>query len=456
MKRSILIFTMVFTGIQGVLLAQDEGVRQTAVPTGLLSLDECIRIALENQPAIGASQGAILSAESEYTQVLSSRFPQLQFEAGAYITNTPLQSSNVIASTPIVDPQQGTKFIPSTRLTMRQPIYDFGRTERALESKAKLIKVAEMSLQSTEDDVILNVHQAYYNYGLAKQVVQINEERVAQSTKRLERAKGFFEVGKLPESDVSKAELDVANAELQLIDARGKLRLAKVTLNGSMGIIEAGENLAEYQTTDELQFVPFEMTLSESIESTLTTRKEVKAADLRIQASRSALSAAKSQYFPIITASAGVGPYLIQKDPSDPLSRDQFKMGYNIGLNFAWPIFQGLTVRAEIFEAQGAIRIATSQANVLRQQVLQEVQERYFSVKVAEERYKASEKLVDQSQKNLALAAGRFETGLGAAIEFSDANLALANAKIDRTTALYNFEIERSKFLYSIGKIRGK
>jgi len=91
---------------------------------------------------------------------------------------------------------------------------------------------------------------------------------------------------------------------------------------------------------------------------------------------------------------------------------------------------------------------------VVRQRIIQQVQERYFSVKYAEERYRATEHLIEQGERNLLLASGRFETGVGSAIEISDANLSLANAKIDRVSALYQYQMEVDQFNRAIGKIR--
>lgn len=453
MKKFIFAMVAVLLPLQ---IEAQEAVEKTITINAneILTLEQCVQIALENQPAIGASQGAIITAESEYTQVLSSRFPQIQLEAGAHLTNSPLQSGNVFGPDQTLETTKKWNFIPSVRMTMKQPIYDFGRTDKALDSKRKLIKASEMSLESTEEDVIFNVHSAYYNYVLAQQIVRINEERVAQSNKHLERAKGFFAVGKLPESEVSKAELEVANSELQLIDAKGKSRMAKVSLNSAMGITEISDDPTDYTTAKDVAYEPFHANLQDAINGALDSRKEVKASELKIQAWRSALSAAKSQYFPIISASGGTAPYIIQTVDENGLTTDKFKLGWNIGLNFAFPIFQGLTVRAEIAEALGGIRIATSQSNVTKQRIVQDVQEKYFSVKVAEERYKASEKIIVQSERNLKLAEGRFETGVGSAIEVTDANFSLANAKIDRTTALYNYMIELSRYRRSTGTIR--
>ncbi len=452
MKNVIYLLALI---IATAVYAQQDKKSVSINTTDTLTLETCIRIALENQPVISASQGAILTSESEYTQVRSLYFPQIQVDAGAYMTNTPLQSANVLTPSPTIDPRRNKiTFIPTMRMSVKQGIYDFGRTEKMLDSKEKLIKAAEKSLESTKDEVVLSVSLAYYNYALSIEVVRINEERVRQALKHLERAKGFYEVGKIAESEVSKAELELSNAELQLIDARGKKRLAKVNLNNAMGIIENDDDESDYRTSEHADYEPFRANLKESIDQALESRKDISASALKISAWKSALSSARSQYRPIITAFAGVSPYLIQKNPLANINQDQYKLGYNIGVNFEFPIFQGLSVRADIAEAQGGLRIATAQANVLRQKIIQDVQEKFFSVRYAEERYKATDKLIAQGERNLKLAEGRFDTGIGSAIEITDANVSLANAKIERMTALYEYKMALLRFQKSVGSIQ--
>lgn len=455
MKRvySLTVFVIVLTGLNANICAQNES-SGLSNHQDTLTLQECIGIALERHPVIGSAQGAIITSESEYTQVRSIYFPQIQFEAGAYLTNTPLQSSNVIAPSQTIDPRGGTKFIPNLRLTLKQGIYDFGRTEKMLQAKDKLIKSAEQSLESTKEDVILSVSIAYYQYVLSQQVVQINEERVKQANRHFERATGFYQVGKIPESEVSKAELEVANAELQLIDAKGKRRLAKVNLSNAMGTTETDDQASDFLTSGDVTYQPFSANLKESIDEALLNRKDMKSSELKIKAWKYALSSAKSQYWPIITGFAGVSPYIIQKDPVQKINSDQYRLGYNMGINFEFPLFQGLSVRADIAEAQGGIRIANSQYNVLRQKIIQDVQDKYFSVKYAEEKYKATEKIIIQSEKNLKLAEGRFETGVGSAIEITDANVSLTNSRIDRLSALYEYKMAGLRFDKAIGKMR--
>ena len=52
----------------------------------------------------------------------------------------------------------------------------------------------------------------------------------------LKSAKGFFDVGTRPKFDVTRAEVDVANARVALIRAQNAVSLARIGLNQAMGI----------------------------------------------------------------------------------------------------------------------------------------------------------------------------------------------------------------------------
>ena len=429
------------------MIQAQSGTETVFDPEEPLTIEQCIQIALEHQPLIRASEGAIITSNSEYTSVNSIRFPLVQLEGGAFLTNNTVQFSNAIGSTtPEID-NKGT-IVPFTRLTFKQQLYDFGRTDRALRAKRKLITAANMGLDLIKSDVSVNVRIAYYNYMLALKVVAINEERVAQSQQHLAKAKSFFEIGTISDSEVSQAELNLSNSELELINARGQAKLAQIQLNNSMGVTGIVPFAKHYKLVSELSYIPFTADLAEAIGISIDNRKDILAADLKLKATRSTLSAAKSRYYPIISASGGLGPYIKRLEEED---RRQINLNYTFGINLNWPIFQGLSVNADIAEAQGNIRIAESQLSVRKQKAIQEVQEAYHLVKLKEESYKGTEKIVAQANRSRALAKGRYDTGLGSAIEVMDANVAVANSKITQTRALHEYHIALVNFQKAVG-----
>src|SRR5207245_7370614 len=82
----------------------------------------------------------------------------------------------------------------------------------------------------------LAVKQAYFNLLFGQRLIVVNEAALKRADLNLRSARGFYEVGTQPKLAVSRAEVDVANAKVALIQARNAEQLARVALNTGMGI----------------------------------------------------------------------------------------------------------------------------------------------------------------------------------------------------------------------------
>ena len=98
--------------------------------------------------------------------------------------------------------------------------------------------------------VTFGVKQAYYGLLQARRNRDVAREVVEQFQQHLEQAKAFFEVGTKPKFDVTKADVDLSNAKLNLLKAENAFRLGQVTLNNTMGMPEA----PDYEIVDQLPF----------------------------------------------------------------------------------------------------------------------------------------------------------------------------------------------------------
>ena len=79
-------------------------------------------------------------------------------------------------------------------------------------------------MRTCTDQIVFTVKQAYYGVLQAKCKGMFRGDTVKQFDQHLEQAKGFFEAGTKPKFDVTKAEVDLSNAKLNLI--RMKMPLA--------------------------------------------------------------------------------------------------------------------------------------------------------------------------------------------------------------------------------------
>jgi len=109
--------------------------------------------------------------------------------------------------------------------------------------------------------VVVGVREAYWGLLRAKRNRDVAGEVVGQYGQHLSRAKGFFEVGLKPKFDVTKAEVDLSNAKLNLLKAENALRLAQVALSNAMGLPGA----PDYEILDSLAFLRVNVDLEQAL-----------------------------------------------------------------------------------------------------------------------------------------------------------------------------------------------
>ena len=159
---------------------------------------------------------------------------------------------------------------------------------------------AKADLMNTEEQVILNVKQAYYQVLKAKRNLVVAGETVKQFQQHLEQAKAFYEVGTKPKFDVTKAEVDLGNSQLNLISVRNSLKIAMVILNNAIGVPEA----PEYQIEDNLSFSQYSIGLKEAVDKAYENRPELRSILLKKKATEESVSLAKKGYFPVLSGNA--------------------------------------------------------------------------------------------------------------------------------------------------------
>jgi outer membrane protein TolC len=293
-------------------------------------------------------------------------------------------------------------------------------------------------LANTEEQAIFNVKQAYYGVLKAEKNRIIAEDTIKQFHQHLEQAKGFYEVGTKPKFDVTKAEVDLSNARLNMIKAENALRIALVTLNNAIGLPEA----PEYTIEDNLSFQKYPVTFKEAIEKAYKNRPDLKSVDARKRAAAESVELAKKGYYPVLTGSAAYN-----------FAGDRFPLdeGWNAGIALTFPIFSGFLTKSQVAESKANLNVIKANEETLRQNIFLEVQQSYLNLNVAGERIYVADLTVQQASENFEIANGRYTAGVGNPIEVTDAEVSLSNAKTAYIGALYDYKIARASIEKAMG-----
>jgi outer membrane protein len=412
----------------------------------VMMLDQLIQIAIDNQPRIRSAQAALGGADARVGIARSGYFPQIG-TAMIYARET----SNVAGG---VNPNTGSIRVRSVSDTsvnrqdftarFSQNVFDSFRREWRVQAARDDQDAAEFDLSTTRQDVVLNVQTAYYNYLLARRLVEVNQEAVRRNSQVLDRARGFFEVGTRPKIDVTRAQVDLANAELALVRARNGVAVSFTTLNNAIGVPEH----PLYRVPEELEIPPPTVkpeellaTLEESTRIALENRTELRALRSRIRAAEANLTLAKRNFLPSVSADANWN-YRGQVLPYAP--------NWAVGGTLTVPVLNP-PLFSQVDEAAANLASAQASEEITTQNVILEVQQSFVDQVSARERIRSSEVLLESARENLSLAQGRYQVGVGPLIDVTDAEFALTQAESENIQAIVDFKVSEARLRKAMG-----
>ncbi len=398
----------------------------------VLTLDKCVDIALQQQPTVMAAQYNIRAGESRVGEAQSAYYPQLN-ATGQYSRIKPIPGTTLSGNTGSFDQY-------SAAASLTQLIYDFGKTPAQVRIQKLNLDASHSDFDTTRAQTILSVKQAYYGVLQAQRNLEVAKETVSQFSQHLDQAKGFFEAGTRAKFDVTKAEVDLSNAKLNMITADNALRIARVTLSNTMGLNDA----PEYRVEDSLSYVKKEMPLDKAIGTAFKNRPELIATDLRVRAAEESINLARKGYFPVISGNAGY--------TRESISDASFRLeGWNAGVVVSVPIFSGFLTHHQVQESIATFNAAKANEDSLKLSITLEVQQAFLNLRAAAERIPTAELGVEQATENLDIANGRYSAGVGNPIEVTDAQVSYTNSKTAYIQALYDYNVAAANLDKAMG-----
>jgi outer membrane protein len=402
----------------------------------LLTLEECIRAALGQHPRIKGAEQDYVAGQYVTKQAISSFWPQIGFEGsrnyshsarvvriGGEAINT---SANIVAN--------------NLSFNTNWMLFDFGRTYYKVKSLAQLEDSLLGTLTGTQQQVAYDIMDAYYNLLKNQKLVKVSQETLDDANAHLKQAQAFFEVGTKPKYDVTQAEVQVDNAKVSLIQAEDAVKSARFNLNTKIGIDPQTPTEVEDRPNLEEMNKPLEGYYDEALKN----RPEIQSLDAQVRSGQMNVKGAIAGYFPQLSAQATVNWY--KEDHSDFLTNENAQLTLDI------PIFNGFLTNAQIGQARANLLSTKYRLEDQKLTVLSDVSQAYLAVQDAKARFVALDAAVKSAKENLDIATGRYEAGVGAIIDVTDAQVSLTTAETNLATAFYDYHSAFSRLLRSTGK----
>jgi len=410
-----------------------------------LSLASAINAALENNYTIRRGRHDLEAAYGVVVQTRAIALPKLRANGDYFATD----------QTEDIDVPGGARFSFengerwSGNLRLIQSIYEGGRITSALRSAKLTREQALLQFQAVIADALLSVRTTYYDVLLARQQIDVQDASVALLQQELTDTRRRFDAGTVPQFNVLRAEVELANAQPRLIRARNGYRIAKNTLVHQLGY-EVPTNIWDnipIELADRLEPEPYEIDLPAALGQALSQRPELAALAKAERLRKEDIASAKAGARPSVQLFGGYGSRSSQF--SDDLSRDV--TGWHAGAQLNWDIFDGWLTKGRVQQARALHGRAETELEDATRQIELEVRTAYSTFIEAREVLESQRKVQEQAEESLRLANSRAEAGAATQLDVLNAQTALTEARTTQIQAIRDYLVARARLLRAMG-----
>ncbi len=413
-----------------------------------VSLETCIREALDGNPSANAAAYRVDAARAMLKQARSAYYPQVFLSGDYALTDNPTRSFMMQLNQHQLDirdpafdannPDDTDNFRFSLGLKYR--IYDGGKRKTQTTSAKLGGEAAEYLLSSFQNELIHQVTHGYYSILQAQDFVRVQQGSVRSLEKSLAVAGERVKAGSAVKTDVLNLEVQLAKAREDLIRAENSVKLAIAALNTSIGKeLVTEQNLSAPQKKD-----PGPTFIQEDFKA-VENRPELQAAYRQTLIKEQEYRKSVREYIPVVNA---YGSYDVD---SEKLS--DFEGSYIVGIMAEWEIFDGFRRPGSVSQTRAEWEAAQKFEENVRNNLKLDLRRAYIQVGEARQRLEVAQKSVVSAEESLRITAVRYKEGAAPITELLTAEVGLTTTLSRSVAARYDYQIALSNFARARGDL---
>ena len=454
-KRVLLIGYAMLTGIFASLAAESVTAADSSV---ILTLDQCIEIALSQNPTIHVADMEIDRLDLSRKETIGQLLPNISF-TGMYNRMIAKQVAYMnMDNFPGFGDLGGDTDLPESSESSSKKKNDNG-IKMGLDNSyqlgfsaslpliaPQLWKAIDISdtqiLQSIEEarssrlSLVAQIKNAYYTLMLARdsrQVIMQNLD-MARFTATLYQKK--FEVGTASRFEVLRANVAVANIEPELTRSELSIKQARLQLLLLMGIgqyidIDPVGSLAD------IDVQRIQASISPTFD--LSGNTDLRKLDLNTQLLNNTLKVQQMAWYPTLALTASYN--WTSSSDGNPLRNFRWNPYSVVGLTLSVPIYQGGMRYNRIKQAKIQVDEMKWQRENLVNAVNTQVNVAYDNINLNLKQIASCGETVNQASVAHEIVAQSFEIGAATYLDLRDAELSLTTARLSKVQAIYDYII---------------
>jgi outer membrane protein len=317
-----------------------------------------------------------------------------------------------------------------------------------------------------QEDVSLNVANAFLEILFNKENLKVRKEQLAIDEKRFTRSEEMVNAGTIPRGDLFDLKATVATDKQNIIVAENTLLISKLSLAQLLQL----KDFTDFDVVDDTNVKDENGILLQNPVDIYNKAKEIrtdlKIAQTNLEIAEKNVVIAKGAYQPTLSGFYGFNtragysdqvkfdenniPYTTGPDPVFRQFSDN--KGHNFGFQLNVPIFNGFSVRNNVERNKVSLEKSKIDLEQKSLDLQRNVYTAFTDAKGALNAYESSTVTLEARQQSYNYAKEKYDVGLMNSFDFTQAQTLLTNAQSDVIRAKYDymFKIKILEFYFGI------
>lgn len=432
-----------FYRLKSSILSFVLGMGLCAAPNALAqvnTLEEAIAAVYKNNPELTYERATLTSLDADLLIAKSVKKPEVNLGAG-YNEFLKVSPNSFTA------PQRLFQIGPEIVM----PIYDGGRSNRAINSAKENVNAGQFRLKAVEVDIINRTVTSYLDVVRDEALVKHAIGQVNLLTETKDSAARRQELGDLTLTDV-------AQAEGRLVAAENSLEVAKSNLTHSRAAFTqiVGEPAGALQPPRTLPTIPKD--IDDSIRAAVDDHPNVMAAKADVLSARENVERVDLNFRPKVDGFVNGAYTNYFGTLGGPISSDfrQSEVNISAGVRLTVPLYQGGRLKAERARKRADLLQAESKVTLVKREVRRNLESVYFEYNAAQRILKNSQRAIQATKLSLKGVQAEESVGMRTVLDVLNAQQDILQSRIAIVEAQRNAFVAGFNVLAQLGELDAK
>jgi len=418
----------------------------------IVTLDECIKTALQNNPDIFETEENKKKSMAGYQISRAQRGLRVdgEFKTIERVRND--SPSDPAARIPGKDTDLG------LFMGLYSYYYLFDVKKKKTEEASKInITLTKIEAEKIKEDVIHDIKKTYYECLLAKDVLAIRAKLLENAKEKQKIVSTMHHAGLQPATDLTQANVSYSQAMLDFEKSKNVFKTRLTSLYITMGLKDPPDiALAdiEKENLPAIKYSPEELGKLVMIynRELLIVNEKKKISELEIEIARSAR-------MPSVLMGIGLGMenkalYLPNDDRgvlSDNFAAKNWGPVFTATITASIPVYYGGAITANISSAVTGYNLLTYQERSIQVKIKNNVERQYESMNEIKKQIQITKMIIENSEKHALLARKNYENGVTSLMNLQTAEGEVVSARIEYLNCIYQYYMSLATMSHVLG-----